>query len=78
MFGTGQDPTLLIVTNVTLAVICALFLAWVLAAIACEVIQRWRTRAALPQGWPPDGEVDASPLIPEAWPPGDGKLKRDP
>jgi len=76
MFGTGQDPTLLIVTNVTLAVICALFWAWVLAAIACEVIRRWRTRASLPQGWPPDGEVDASSLMPEAWPPIEEPVKQ--
>ena len=69
MFGTGQDPTLLIVTNVTLAVICALFWVWVLAAVSCEVIRRWRDRASLPDGWPPDGEVSKTPLIPDAWPP---------
>lgn len=76
MFGSGQDPTLLIITNVTLAVICALFWFWVLAAIACELIRRWRTRPSLPQGWPPDGEVDESNLIPDTWPPIKEPLKQ--
>lgn len=67
----GQDPTLLIVTNVALGIICALFWLWILAAISCELIRRWRTRASLPQGWPPN----PAPKIPDAWPPVETPVK---
>ena len=70
MCALGQDPTLLIVTNVALGVICALFWLWILAAIAGDVIRRWRTRASLPSGWPPDGDPEArKPVVPDVWPP---------
>jgi hypothetical protein len=65
MIGTGQDPTLLISTNIVLGVACALFWLWILAVISCELYRRWRTRASLPQGWPPEDK----PVVPDAWPP---------
>ena len=73
MIGTMQDPTLLVLTNIALGVICALFWLWVITAVCCELFRRWRTRACLPQGWPPEGA--RKPVVPEAWPPVAGRAK---
>jgi len=62
-----QDPTLLILTNVALGVICGLFWLWVITAVGCELFRRWRIRASLPEGWPP--QEAENPVVPETWPP---------
>jgi hypothetical protein len=68
MCAIGENSTLLVVTNIALGIVCALFWLWVLVAIVREAIGRWRTRASLPKGWPPD-EKPREPVIPDFWPP---------
>lgn len=65
MIATAQDPSLLVLTNVVLGIVCALFWLWVLAVTSCEIFRRWRARASLPRGWPPHEQ----PVIPDLWPP---------